>query len=132
MKKVFLLLSISMFLSADIDIKKEVIQVGVFKNTKHVDGIKNALKKYDIYVKLYPNKLQKVFVINIEKKGFIQTLTDIKKISPKAFRLSENKKFELTKDNKPKKCLNNTLLDANQTNKLDSKAIIKTRKKFFE
>jgi hypothetical protein len=132
MKKIFLITIISTILFANIDLKKEVIQVGVFKNQKSIDKIKNALKKYDIYIKKYPNKLQKIFVINIKEKEFEQTLSEIKKIASKAFKLSLKRKLELIKSDEPKDWLNNTLADNNKTKKLDSKAIIKTRNKFFQ
>jgi hypothetical protein len=131
MKKLFLLIILTTFINASINLKDEVIQVGAFKNKNSIEKLKKKLSNYNILVKTYPNKLKKIFVINIAKKSLENKLRDIRMISPKAFILSRKKKLELIKQDKPSNWFNPTSTDAN-TSKLDSKAIIKTRKKFFK
>jgi hypothetical protein len=132
MKKIVLFIMTTTYFFASVDINKEIIQIGVFKSENSIKKIKKSLKKYEIFIKKYPNKLKKVFIVNIKKDDYKNVIEEIKKISPKAFRLTSTKKAELLKNTTPKDWLNDTLSNNNQTNKLDSKAIIKTRKKFFE
>jgi len=133
MKKILLLfiLALSVF-AKEVDISKNIIQLGVFKDEKNIQKLKNRYKDLDLYVKVFPNKLKKLFVVNITKKDTAKTLTRIKKDIPKAFLLSKKRKEQLFITHKHKDWLNKSLSQKSNHSKLDSKAIIKTRNKFFE
>jgi len=134
MKK-FIIISLSilhLFAQAKPELSKNIIQIGVFKDAKNIAKLKQDLKDYDFFTKTYPNKLKKLFIVNIKDKELEKTLSDIKKIVPKAFVLKEKQKKMLFLQKQKSDWLNKSLSKNEQKSKLDSKAIIKTRNKFFE
>jgi len=133
MKRI-LFLSIVPYLlfSQSLDIKKGIIQLGVFKNEKNIIKIKNIFKDYNLFIKTYPDQLKKIFIIDIEKDHLSDTLKKVKKYIPSAFIVKSNKKNLIFSKNKQTNWLEKSLNTSSDIQKLDSKAIIKTRKKFFQ
>ena len=135
MKKFIIFLIINTHLIAStntIDISKSIIQIGAFKKITNVNKLKKAFNNYQIVIKKTSNNLNKIFIVNIEKKETKSILNDIKKIIPNAFLLSNKQKQKNFHKKITDNHQNKTFINTNNSSKLDSKAIIKTRKKFFE
>jgi cell division septation protein DedD len=92
------------------------IQLGAFKDSQNIKNIKKEFKHFNIYVKQLSNGISIVYITNIDKQHLSSTLQEINKKFPSAFVVRENRVQNSIK-NKPT---------------LNSKSIIKTRKKFFQ
>ena len=112
-----------------IDFSKTILQVGAFKNQKVLKKLQSKLSSYNLFTKGI-NGYTKLFVINPTKSQILQ----IKKIVPKAFTLSSASKKEIFSENtSSKKTIQEIKLNlAPQKDGLNTKTIIKTRKKFFK
>ena len=148
MKKLVIFLCVIEFVFASVnlskvDISKGVIQLGVFKDIKNVKKLQKRFKGYNFFVKTFPNDIKKVYIINIKKSNIEKYLKKVKEIIPQAFLLNKNSKLKVFKNLSPcrgeippkkpqiKQSIQKTISFEN-TSCLDSKAIIKTRKKFFK
>ncbi len=112
-----------------IDFSKTILQVGAFKNQKVLKKLQSKLSSYNLFTKeIYGYK--KLFVLNPTKSQ----VSKIKKIVPKAFTLSSASKKEIfSANNSSKKTIQEIKLNlAPQQDGLNTKTIIKTRKKFFK
>jgi hypothetical protein len=135
MKKfiIFLIINTHLISSAIvIDTSKSIIQIGAFKKITNINKLKKAFDNYQIVVKKTNNNLNKIFIVNIERKEIKSTLKNIKSIVPNAFLLSLKQKQMIFHKKNTNILQNKTFTKINNSKKLDSKAIIKTRKKFFE
>ena len=150
--KIFILsMLIAMLISSNelkskVDTKKSIIQLGVFKDISNVKKLKKKITNLNLYVKKLQSGINKVFIINIKKEDLPQTLQSIRQIVPNAFILSSARKGIIFENLKPciatippkkppvkvKKILKKSIITYENSSCLDSKAIIKTRKKFFK
>jgi len=105
--------------------QKYTIQLGVFTHEENINKLKKRYKNFDIFVKKYPNKIKKLFIVNIKDKDLEKTLAFVKKDIPKAFVVKKKQSNWMQE-----KLSKNT--NSSNNSKLDSKAFIKTRNKFFE
>jgi translation initiation factor 1 (eIF-1/SUI1) len=94
------------------------IQLGAFKDSQNIKNIKKEFKHFNIYVKQLSNGISIVYITNIDKQHLSSTLQEINKKFPSAFIVRENRvQIQNNLKNRPP---------------LNSKSIIKTRKKFFQ
>ena len=134
MKNLLILLTLTLTLFSNtsnikIDLKGSILQVGAFSNKKVLNSLKSKLSSYNTLTKKVDNYF-KLFVLNPTKKDIIS----IKKIVPKAFLLSYSAKKRLF-DKKVSSSKEIPVVKLNLQTKnsgLNSKTIIKTRKKFFK
>ncbi len=128
---------------ARVDVSKGVIQLGVFRDMGNVKKLQKRFDGYNFFVKKFPNHIKKVYIINIKKSSQKLYLEKVKRIVPHAFLLNQSSKLKVFKNLTP--CMGNIppknpnikqstqkSISFEDTSCLDSKAIIKTRKKFFK
>jgi len=124
----------------EIDEESYAIQVGAFKNLSNIDQVTKKLFEYETYLEPY-KKLQRVHIVNIEAFALKETLTDIRKMYPKAF-ISKRPILNSTPIAHPRqKTFINHKVIAPSSKKiemvvpyeqhLDSNTILKTRKSFL-
>lgn len=148
MLTMFIIISLSSnSLKSKVDTKMGIIQLGVFKDIKNVQKLKKKFTDLNLYVQKLDSGINKVFIINIEENNLIQTLQSIRTSIPNAFVLSNARKGITFGNLKP--CLATvppkkapekeivktpvkSIITFEENSCLDSKAIIKTRKKFFK
>lgn len=120
--------------------KSYSIQVGAFKNMSNIQKVKDRLLEYEIYLEPYKN-MHRVHVVNIETPVLKETLTQIRKIYPKAFiskrpilnttptQTEQKTSAKINKSFEP--LLNNIEMIEQYEPTLDSNTILKTRKSFL-
>ncbi len=125
----FLLLSLFSQPIKRIDFSKTILQVGAFKNQKALEKLQSKLSSYTLFTKEI-NGYKKLFVLNPTKSQIVK----IKKIVPSAFILSAiSKKKIFSSTNTKQEPIQVIKLNLNPPdNGLNTKTIIKTRKKFFK
>ena len=126
-----------------VDISKGVLQLGVFKNIQNIKRLQATFKDLNFYVKPFHDGIKKAYIVNIKRDDINSTMTKVRKVIPNAFLLNHQAKMKVFKNlspckaqlgklQKPKKISTQKSILFENSSCLDSKAIIKARKKFFK
>ena len=111
----------------------EVIQVGAFKERKNILNQNQHFSNYNTFIE-YGDYFNRLYIVNIKKSDFFQILSEVKKNNSSAFNASK----KIRKIIKNYRLMHNKVPYAevpekftNDSGFLNSKTILKTRKKFF-
>ncbi len=124
------------------DIHKDsyFIQVGAFKSISNTNKVIKRLSKYDVYLEPYKD-MNRVHVVNVMRSSLKSVLRNIRKSFPNSFVVrrkiynSNKNEFSTSSEQVNTKLFKVIPQNVNNiqqnTNILDSKSIIKTRKSFL-